>query len=195
MEKGEDLMKNNVEAMIEKLNHQTNSYLYELKTVINELNKSNGMNIISYFTYSLNISHNTEQESICLGSYHIHNLGSKAITNPYLCISIPKESPFTFSGQYVYGHLRQSMKSTGEWERINDKKSKEEFWLKPLTKEEIEPNETLSFSNFQIKWAHTESYAGSITAITYSDQLKDGIAVINPININGTISIPGDEDE
>ena len=30
---------------------------------------------------------------------------------------------------------------------------------------------------------------------TYSDQLKDGIAVINPINLNGTVRIQGDENE
>ena len=188
-------MKNNVETMIEKLNHQTKSYLSELRTAVTEHNKSDSMNIISYFTYSLNISHNPEQESICLGSYHIHNMGNQRITNPYLCIRIPKESPFDFSGKYVYEHFKKSMKNTSEWERINDKKNKEEFWLKPVVQKEIEPNGTLSFTNFQIKWAHTESYAGSITAITYCDQLKDGIYVINPININGTISIQGDEDE
>ena len=87
------------------------------------------------------------------------------------------------------------MKSGGGWERINDKTNKEEYWLRPLTKSTIEPNETLSFSNFQIKWSPTESYAGSIMAFTYSDQLKDGVAVINPINLNGTIYIQGDENE
>lgn len=188
-------MRNNVEEMIEELNHQTKSYLYELKTVINELNKPDSMKVISYFTYSLNISHNTEQDSICLGSYHIYNLGTEAITNPYFCIRVPKESPFSFSGQYVYEHLRQSMKNTGEWERINDENNQEEFRLKPLAQKEIKPNETLSFPNFQIKWSHAESYAGSITAITYCDQLKEGIAVINPININGTIGTQGDKDE
>ena len=67
------------------------------------------------------------------------------------------------------------------------KTNKEEFWLKPLGKPSIEPNETISFSDFQITWTPTESYAGSIMGFTYSDQMKDGIAVINPINLNGSV--------
>ena len=30
---------------------------------------------------------------------------------------------------------------------------------------------------------------------TYSDELKDGIAVLNPINLNGSVSVQGDKDE
>ena len=181
--------------MITKLRHETKSYLNEVKTLVDELKEPDKLDVISYFTYSLNISHSPQEESLCLGSYHVRNMGRKPITNPYLCIKIPKESPFSFSGKYVYEHFKPSLKSGGEWERINDKTDKEEYWLRPLTKSTIEPNETLSFSNFQIKWSHTESYAGSIMAFTYSDQLKDGVAVINPINLNGTIHIQGDENE
>ena len=119
-----------------------------------------------------------------------HNIGNQPITNPYICIKIPKESPFHFFGKYVYENFKQTLKVQEGWQRINEKTNKEEFWLKPLGKPSIEPNETISFSNFQIKWSPTESYAGSIMGFTYSDQLKDGIAVINPINLNGT-SIEG----
>ena len=163
--------------------------------MVAELNDPAKMNIISYFTYSLNISHDPEQESLCLGSYHVHNMGSQAITNPYVCIKVSKESPFSFSGRYVYDNFKQSLKVADGWVRTNEKTDKEEFWLKPLGKTSIEPNETLSFSNFQITWSPEESYAGSIMAFTYSDQLKDGIAVINPINLNGTVSIEEDGNE
>jgi len=184
-----------MEVKIAKLQHQTQTYLGEIRKLIGELNEPAKMNIISYFTYSLDISHDSEQESLCLGSYHVHNLGNKPITNPYLCIKIPGNSPFNFSGRYVYGDFKQSLKVADGWERTNEKTNKEEFWLKPLGKSTIEPNETISFSNFQITWSPTESYAGSITGFTYSDQVKDGIAAINPINLNGTFSIQGDENE
>ncbi len=87
--------------------------------------------------------------------------------------------------------FKQSLKVADGWERTNEKTNKEEFWLKPLGKASIEPNETISFSNFQITWSPKESYAGSIMGFTYSDQLKDGIAVINPINLNGTVPYTG----
>ena len=187
--------KGDVEVKISKLQHQTKSYLNEIKKLVAELNDPAKMNIISYFTYSLNISHEPEQESLCLGSFHVRNMGNQAITNPYVCIKVSKESPFSFSGRYVYDNFKQSLKVADGWVRTNEKTDKEEFWLKPLGKASIEPNETLSFSNFQITWSPEESYAGSITAFTYSDQLKDGIAVINPINLNGTFTIQGDENE
>jgi len=184
-----------VEAKMAKLQHQTQSYLDEIKKLVDELNDTAKMNSISYFTYSLNISHDPEQESLCLGSYHVHNLGNRPITNPYLCIKIPEGSPFSFSGRYVYGDFKQSLKAADGWERTNEKTNKEEFWLKPLGKSSIEPNEIISFSNFQITWSPKESYAGSITGFTYSDQVKEGISVINPINLNGSVHIQGDENE
>jgi len=184
-----------VEAKITQLEHQTKSYLNKIKKLVDELNDPTQINIISYFTYSMNISHDPEQESLCLGSFHIRNMGSQAITNPNVCIKVSKESPFSFSGRYVYDNFKKSLKVTDGWERTNEKTNKEEFWLKPLGKASIEPNEIISFTNFQITWSPKESYAGSITAFTYSDQLTDGIAVINPINLNGTFRIQGDENE
>ncbi|KAA0941661.1 hypothetical protein FQ087_21145 [Sporosarcina sp. ANT_H38] len=186
---------NDVEAKIKKLQHQTESYLSEIKKMVGELNEPARTNIISYFTYSLNISHDPEQESLCVGSYHIHNLGNQPITNPSVCIKVSKESSFSFSGRYVYADFKQSLKVADGWLRTNEKTNKEEFWLKPLGKASIEPNETISFSNFQITWSPKESYAGSILGYTYSDQLEDGIAVINPINLNGTVHKQGDENE
>lgn len=187
--------RDDVEVKIAQLQHQTKSYLNKIKKLVDELNDPAKINIISYFTYSMNISHDPEQESLCLGSFHVRNMGSQAITNPNVCIKVSKESPFSFSGRYVYDNFKKSLKVTDGWERTNEKTNKEEFWLKPLGKTSIEPNETISFTNFQITWSPNESYSGSITAFTYSDQLTDGIAVINPINLNGTFSIQGDENE
>lgn len=183
------MMQHEVEQKITKLHQQRKSYLDKIKNLIAEPNNFTQKNIISYFTYSLNISHDPEQESLCLGSYHVHNIGNHPITNPYICIKVPEESPFSFSGRYVYENFKQSLRSAGEWERINEKTNTEEFWLRPLGITSIEPNETISFPNFQIKWSPTKSYAGSIMGFTYSDLWKDGVAVINPINLNGTIPI------
>ena len=186
---------NDMEAKITKLQHQTKSYLSEIKEMVDKLNEPARMDSISYFTYSLNISHDPEGESLCLGSYHIHNLGNRAITNPSVCIKVSKESPFSFSGRYVYGDFKQSLKVADGWERTNEKTNKEEFWLRPLGKASIEPNETISFSNFQVTWSAKESYAGSILGFTYGDQMPDGIDVINPINLNGTVQKQEDENE
>ena len=66
----------------------------KLKTV-EKLIIPDSVNIISYFTSSFNISYNPDEESLCLGSYHIRNIGNQPITNPYLCIKLPEDSPFS----------------------------------------------------------------------------------------------------
>ncbi|MEG0258685.1 MAG: hypothetical protein RR595_05170 [Lysinibacillus sp.] len=187
--------KEDVEVKIGELTQQNKYYFDQMKKMINSLTISSDVSLISYFTTSLNISHDSEQESLCLGSYHIRNIGSQALTNPYLCIKLPENSPFMFSGRYVYEHFKQNLKGPGEWERIRDKANKEEYWLKPLGKTTIEPNETISFPNFQIRWSQNNSYAGSIIGIAYCDQVKGGISVLNPININGFSYMQEDENE
>lgn len=178
---------NGILSLMNELNNQTNAYLTEIKTLASQIKNPNQIKIISYFTHSLNISHHSDQESLCLGSYHIYNAGNQPITNPHICIKIPKETPFSFQGQYVYEEFKRDIKGVSGWLRTNERTDKEEFWLKPLEATKIQPDETLSFSNFQITWAHHTSYAGSITGYTYFDEQKEGIRVINPINLGGTV--------
>ncbi|MGE7091466.1 hypothetical protein ACQKII_08370 [Lysinibacillus sp. NPDC048646] len=187
--------RNDVEQKINELKGQTESYVNEMKKMLEGFIHSDSVNIIGYFTSSLNISYDPEQESLCLGSFHIRNIGNQSLTNPYLCIKLPEDSPFSFSGRYVYEHFKQNLKGPTSWERINDRSSNEEFWLKPLGKTSIEPDETISFTNFQIKWSHNLSYSGTIMGFAYCDQLKEGVAVLNPINLNGITLIQEDENE
>ncbi|MEB2300132.1 hypothetical protein LAV72_10930 [Lysinibacillus xylanilyticus] len=184
-----------VEEKMNELKKQTDFYVHEIKKTIEEFIVPESINVISYFTSSINISYNPDEESLCLGSYHIRNIGNQPITNPYLCIKLPEDSPFSFSGRYVYEHFAPNLKGNSSWERINDKSSKEEFWLRPIGKTTLEPNEILSFPNFQIKWGHKSSYSGSIMGFTYCDQLKDGVVVLNPINLNGMSYTQEDENE
>jgi len=176
-----------VEDKIQALKEQTNTYVQEIKKLVEELAIPNKVNLISYFTSSFNISYDSEQESLCLGSYHIRNIGTTPVTNPFLCIKLPNDSPFYFSGRYVHENFTPNLKTQGQsnWERFNDKSSKEEYWLRPVGKSTIEPNETISFTNFQIIWSHNLSYSGTIMGFTYCDQLTEGVVVINPINLNG----------
>ncbi|MFJ7408322.1 MULTISPECIES: hypothetical protein [unclassified Lysinibacillus] len=187
--------KDSVEEKIKNLKEQTTFYVREIKKLVAEQNFQKNVSVISYFTTSLNISYDSEQESLCLGSYHIRNIGNQPITNPYLCIKLPEDSPFSFSGRYVYEHFSQNLKTSGSWERINDSSNNTEFWLKPIGKTTIEPNETISFTNFQIKWSHNLSYAGTISGFTYCDELQDGVFVLNPINLNGINVVQEGQDE
>lgn len=187
--------KNHLAEKINTLQNQTKSYVHEIKELIENLHIPKKINVISYFTSTLNIAHNLEQESLCLGSYHVYNISNEPLLNPYICIKLPENSPFSFSGRYVHEHFKPNLMGPNEWMRIMNTKSKNEFWLKPIGKTTIEPNEIITFSNFQIKWSPNKSYAGSITGSTYCEQLQDGIAVINPINLSLISLIKEDEHE
>ncbi|GEL78476.1 hypothetical protein TMU01_27110 [Tenuibacillus multivorans] len=75
---------------------------------------------------------------------------------------------------------------------MNDREDKEEYWLRPLDREIIEPNEMITFPNFQIKWSPDKSYSGSVMGFTYSDQFQDGMASLNQINLSGNVSSGGE---
>lgn len=169
------------------LNSKTANYINEIKKLINEYEPlEKQINIISYFTYSLNISHDKQLESLLIGSYHIHNLGTKLLTNPIICIKISSPSTFLFSGKYVYERSKNVVQRKDAWKRINDHSNKEEYWLQPLSNSTIQANEVITFSNFQLKWLPKEAYATSIHGFTYTDEYKEGISAINPIYLNGS---------
>ena len=200
-EKGAVVMntyKKEIEEKINELRWQTKSYVEEVKKMVGEMShshRSESIDVISYFTSSFNISYEPEIESLCLGSYTIRNIGDLPLNNPKICIKLPEDSPFAFSGKYVYEYFKQSAKGSPEWERIDDKTNKYEFWFQPINQLVIEPNEMISFSDFQIRWSNEVSYGGSITAFMYCDELKDGVAVVNPINLSGFSTTKEDNDE
>lgn len=69
------------------------------------------------------------------------------------------------------------------WVR-NSNDEKGVFVLKPVEKNVIEPNEILSFENFQIRWPSTSAFSGSIIGLTYCDEFQNGTPAINSINLS-----------
>ncbi|SDN10385.1 hypothetical protein SAMN05216498_1480 [Tenuibacillus multivorans] len=179
---------------LSELNDQTHHYLSELRELISQMDFNSGQSLqtISYFTFSMNISHDLDMENLILGTYHIHNLSEQNISNPYICIKLSSGTPFMFSGKYIYPDSQKQIRTPGAWERMNDREDKEEYWLRPLDREIIEPNEMITFPNFQIKWSPDKSYSGSVMGFTYSDQFQDGMASLNQINLSGNVSSGGE---
>lgn len=52
-----------IEDKIQALKEQTNAYVHDIKRLVEGLAIPNRINLISYFTTSLNISYDPEQES------------------------------------------------------------------------------------------------------------------------------------
>lgn len=183
MEKNKEMVE--LQKKLKLLEQQTISYLKEIKSLLESSTTENELKIISYFTYTTNISHDKELENMMIGTYHIQNLGKKPITNPYICLKLSTNSPFQFFGKYINKNSSLSMKMNDAWERLNNQSEKEEYWLKPIGKESLAPSQLISFPNFQVKWQSKETYSGSITGFTYYDEKKEGIPSLNQISISG----------
>ncbi len=104
-----------------------------------------------------------------------------------MCLRIRTTVPYDFSGKY---HLPNSNVSTrpllSEWERV-EQESEEDFWFKRMGDSELLPGETVSFSNFQLKWKADDNYTTVIEGFVYCDLVKKGTTALNQINISGEI--------
>jgi hypothetical protein len=161
------------------------TYLKRIQALVEEIEKP--LQVVPYFTYSTQITHHPNAENYILGTFHIQNLGEKPITNPMVCIKLTPAELFDFSGKYVYPDTKQPMQLANAWERINEATNKEEFWLRPAKKAILEAKETISFTNFQVKWMADTTYNCSIQGFVYGEEIKEGVHAINQINLNGTI--------
>jgi len=182
-------MKNNLiklQEMMKEHERSTTNYLDEIKKLILVTpTYKNEYKLMSYFTYTVNLSHNIDSENLIIGSFIIHNIGQNQITNPYICLQLSPKHPFQLSGKIISPKLQNSSKMTDGWERLNDTSDHNMYWLKPINKDTIGPSQMISFQNFQLKWLPTESYTGNILGFTYSDEFKEGVPAINSISIIG----------
>ncbi|MEI5907094.1 hypothetical protein WAK64_08495 [Bacillus spongiae] len=176
---------------IQRLSKQTDDYITKLEYVIHEEQRQAEYNIISYFSYSERIVHQPDVEGLLIGSLHILNIGRKSISNPYICIQLSEESPFHFSGKFLQGNTSYPIPTGDTWERFDDVKNPREYWLRPVHQNVLKPNEKVSFSPFQLKWLPSANYSGIVSSFTYFHEVSEGIPVLNPISISGTITKGG----
>ncbi|NBJ71655.1 MULTISPECIES: hypothetical protein [Clostridia] len=180
-----DKMKS-IQTKLLHLQQMNDAYVRKLKSLAKEL-KPKQIQIISYFTYSLNLSHEEDGENFIIGSFHVKNIGIKPLHNPFICLKLKSEDIFDFSGKYFYQDTQQNMQLADAWIRMNDKDNQEEFWLKPSSQQLLNPQETLTFQNFQLKWSPIISYNGSVTGFVYGDEIEDGVSALNQMSISGNV--------
>jgi hypothetical protein len=184
-----------LQRIMQEYKDQTTSYLSEIKELVADRQPPKKMQFYSYFTYSTNFSHDNAMESLLIGSYHILNIGTVPITSPYICIKMSEGSPFAFSGKFIKDRTKLKRSMPGGWELLKESESKDEYWMKPLEQEQIQPGESLSFSNFQLKWQKEENYIGGLNGFFYCDENKEGTPSLNQIHLSGSFSKGGKKDE
>ncbi|RFA32226.1 hypothetical protein CAI16_18695 [Virgibacillus dokdonensis] len=185
---------NKVNGKIQHLRKVNQTYLKQIKSLLEERNIESQLRMHSYFSYAVTIKHDRKGGNFILGSYHVLNNGSVALTNPHICIKLPRDNKIEFSGKYAYKNKLHNAKMQEGWERMDESNETKEIWLKPVNKQILKPYESLVFPDFQIQWPSDERYAYSIQGFIYGNELQEGSPSLNQININGIVA-KGDEED
>ncbi len=172
---------------LKELNLDTETYLNEVKNLLlKKVTPVHQLMIISYFTYSLNLSNREDEENILLGNFVIKNLGNIPINNPFILLKMNHSSSFEFSGKVITQQSKKPHNTSGIWERVSpgEENSEDDYWLRPLDTLILNPKDTVIFPNFQIKWFGNEAYKFSIAGFTYADEMNEGSNALNHINLS-----------
>lgn len=169
-----------------ELNNQTNNFVGELKKLlpINHTHHQLSPSLLGYFTHSLNITTNEQEESILFGGFHIKNLSANTVNDLYICLQIDTTNQYDFSGKFR--SESSTLKSQGlpvTWERFNNSDDEKELWFRLGVDKQLNPFETISFPQFQLTWENKDSFSCSIEGFVYSEYEKDGVPSFNTINL------------
>ncbi|SDM91017.1 hypothetical protein [Sediminibacillus halophilus] len=169
-------------------NQQTAAYLNQIGQLIEE--KQNRTlplpRLTGYFTSSLHAAHHKKRENILFGDFHIKNTGSQPVRDLSICLRIRTTVPYDFSGKYHLPNSNASSRKLSEWERV-EQESEEDYWFKRMGEGELLPGETVTFSNFQLKWKADDHYTMVVEGFVYCNLDTDGINALNQLNISGEI--------
>ncbi|MEN2768095.1 hypothetical protein [Ornithinibacillus xuwenensis] len=177
-----------IQEKILLLNNQTKAYVDEIKELLkNQNRKLNIPSILGYFTYSLSTTNDEREENIIWGDFQIKNLTEEPIEDLYLCIKIDATDDYKFTGKYQTNKgKKDKTTSTSAWEQFHnqDEDNEHEHWFQLSNQKQLLPQETISFSDFQIKWKNKGFYTCSVQGYAYTAFEKEGIAALNTINVS-----------
>ncbi|HLR72000.1 MAG TPA: hypothetical protein VK085_11315 [Pseudogracilibacillus sp.] len=137
--------------------------------------------VYCYFNHSLILEHEKNKSRLIMGNFHIKNMSDQVKNLPIILIKITSQGDFRFTGKFQTENQRNT--KGFQWERIMLKNldPKNHFCLKPINTEQLDPNELLSFQNFQIKIPLDAAII--VEGFVYFDESNDGVPAINAINI------------
>ncbi|RDI47710.1 hypothetical protein [Falsibacillus pallidus] len=172
-----------IEEKFEELRKQTNHYIQSIKNEYKKPEKVPHFSFVSYFSHSLSIADQKDENHVLIGNYTVKNTGTLPINSPVIFLRIQSEAEYSFFGKFKQGS--KSPNIVIPWERIEVEGSNpfNEYWLKPTRETIIGVNEQVVFQNFQIKWSASQASQLILEGFTYCSELKEGLPSLNTISI------------
>lgn len=152
--------------------------------------------IAAYFSYSLILPREEEENIKIIGNFVVLNSGSTLLTSPVICLRMTPSSHLSLAGKITSGYERLILEkdsyiteSEERWKYVDKEqqasKSNDEHWLMPLHKTELTPGDSLSFTNFEIDVKKSEiPISFIIEGFAYFYEWQQGEPSINQIVLN-----------
>lgn len=138
---------------------------------------------LAYFTNTLSIAPNRDEEHIIIGKFHLVNSGHTPIQQPIIFFTLKSEISVSFSGKFAPIETKEAS-GLYEWERVKTEGDpKKEYCFKPLKVTTLAPGQSIVFSDFQLKFPQVEQKGISLDAFVYYKELPDGVKALNSISL------------
>jgi hypothetical protein len=158
---------------------------------------SQNKSVEAHFSYSVILPdiEQGEKDILVIGNYIIQNTGNVPLTNPIICIRINPVGFGRLSGKFGPKSIDFDDKIVDEamgkeWGYVHDDwkdkvRKGGEYWLKPLSKDRIEPGETLTFSTFNLSLNQPKDKNSIIVeGYSYFNEEPNGVPSLNQIVMN-----------
>ncbi|MDC3421346.1 hypothetical protein NC661_13300 [Aquibacillus koreensis] len=165
-----------------ELNNQTTNFISELKQQL--VTDVPSLSLLSYFTHSINLTGKEHEESFLIGGFHIKNLSPNTFKNIYICLKIDTENQYHFSGKFRNMSSSNNNEMPVTWIRFDNSNDEKEIWFKLADNKQLDPYESISFSDMQVTWGNDEAFTCSIVGFVYTEREVDGITSLNSINLS-----------
>ncbi|WP_100404824.1 hypothetical protein [Bacillus solitudinis] len=146
----------------------------------------------AHFNYSVLLPDLDEEELLVFGNFIIRNTGTETLHHPLICIRVRPISYVRFGGKIKIRETKKdALYSTSEeWRFVHENwksivKDNGEYWLQPNHCEQLNPGETLNFSNFDIRIDRGITKENArIEGFAYFEELSTGIKSLNSISFS-----------
>ncbi|KMK77313.1 hypothetical protein [Alkalihalobacillus pseudalcaliphilus] len=180
-----------IQALKEKIAQLSNENLHT-----EPLSAPEQLLINSYFSYSIMIP--KDDDTITLkGHFIVKNTGTNPLHNPIICLVFNQPKYSNLTGKISHPkqrdlnvYLMDDNLIVQSWSFVENQSRKEakksgHYWLQPNDLEVLKPNETISFSDFEIEILKGHELPNFVVdGFIYGQEIQDGMQANNQIICN-----------
>ena len=158
------------------------------------LEREQSTSITAYFSYSLILPREEEENIKIIGNFVVLNSGTTLLTSPVICLRMTPATQISLAGKIASGREPFNKdsyitESEERWKYVDKEQqatnNDDEHWLVPLHMTEIAPEASLSFTNFEIDIQKSEEPISLIIeGFAYFYEWQQGEPSINQIVLN-----------